>query len=63
MDGNPEELKFVCYYGKGDEIVGVASMGRDPIVTHMSELRLLNKMPSFSEVKQGKDVLSIPLTA
>jgi hypothetical protein len=50
-------------FAEGDEIVGVASMGRDPIVTHMSELRLLNKMPSFSAVKQGKDVLSIPLTA
>lgn len=33
------------------------------IVTHVSELMTLKKMPTFSEVKSGKDALSIPLTA
>jgi len=62
LDGNPEELKFVAYYAKGDEIVAVSSMARDPIVTHVSELMTLKKMPTFSEVKGGKDPLSIALT-
>jgi len=63
IDGNPDEKKFVAYYGKGDEIVAVASMGRDPIVTHCSELFTFKKMPSFSEVKGGKNPLDIPLQA
>jgi len=37
-------------------------MARDPIVTHVSELMTLKKMPTFSEVKGGKDPLSIALT-
>jgi len=61
IDGNPEDLKFVAYYGKGDEIVAVASMGRDPVVAHCSELFTLKKMPTMSDVKGGKSPLDIPL--
>lgn len=31
IDGNVDEAKFVAYYAQGDEIVAVASMGRDPV--------------------------------
>lgn len=31
IDGNPEELKYVAYFGKGDEIVAISSMARDPV--------------------------------
>lgn len=54
-------VQFAAYFGKGDEIVAVASMGRDPIVTHCSELYTLKKMPTFSAVKGGKNPLDIAL--
>ncbi|KAK9895956.1 hypothetical protein P389DRAFT_196070 [Cystobasidium minutum MCA 4210] len=63
VDGNPEELKFCAWYGKGDEVVAVATMGRDPIVSHASELFTLKKMPGFGQIKSGTDVLQIPLSA
>lgn len=63
IDGNPEELKFCAWFGKGDEVVAVATMARDPIVAHVSELLTLKKMPTYSEIKQGKNVLEIPLIA
>ncbi|KAH9945195.1 uncharacterized protein BXZ73DRAFT_96185 [Epithele typhae] len=59
IDGNPEELKFVAYYTKGDKIIAVASMQRDPLVMKASELLRLGLMPSASEIKAGKDVMSI----
>ena len=36
-------------------------MGRDPVVAHCSELFTFKKMPTFSEVKGGKNPLDIPL--
>lgn len=63
VDGNPDEKKFIAYYAKGDEVVAVASMGRDPIVSHCSELYSFGKMPTFSDVKGGKNPLDIPLQA
>jgi hypothetical protein len=63
IDGDADEKKFVAYYGKGEEIVAVASMGRDPVVSHCSELYRLGKMPAYSEVKGGKNPLDIPLQA
>jgi len=58
VDGNPADLKFVAYYFKGDKVVAVASMQRDPIVTRCSELMRLGKMPSATEIKNGTDVFS-----
>jgi hypothetical protein len=33
------------------------------IVAHVSELMTLKKMPTYSQIKGGKNVLEIPLTA
>ncbi|GJN92313.1 hypothetical protein Rhopal_005343-T1 [Rhodotorula paludigena] len=63
IDGNPDELKFVAYYTKGEEVVAAASMQRDPIVAHCSELLKLDKMPTKSELQKGKNPLDIPLSS
>ncbi|GAA5833919.1 hypothetical protein JCM3766R1_002470 [Sporobolomyces carnicolor] len=61
IDGNPDELKFVAYYFAGNETVAAASMQRDPIVAHCSELFKLGKMLSRDELKAGKNPLDTPL--
>ncbi|KAN0066419.1 Apoptosis-inducing factor 1 [Thecaphora frezii] len=62
IDGKPEELKFAAYYAKGDEVVAVATMGVDPLMVQCSELLRIKAMPSLSEIKAGKNPLSIDLS-
>jgi NADPH-dependent 2,4-dienoyl-CoA reductase/sulfur reductase-like enzyme len=57
------ETKFVAYYTKGEEVVAVATMGVDPVMSQVSELMRRGKMITKSEVKKGVDVLSISLPA
>lgn len=48
---------FTCYLLieiAGDEVVAIASMQNDPIVSHCSELLSLGKMLSVQEIKAGK---------
>uniref|UniRef100_A0A1Y1KR08 Rieske domain-containing protein n=1 Tax=Photinus pyralis TaxID=7054 RepID=A0A1Y1KR08_PHOPY len=59
VDGDPAEAKFVAYYTKGETVVAMASMGRDPLMSQSSELMRLNKMPSKKHIQDGVDVLSI----
>ncbi|GAA5952022.1 hypothetical protein JCM3765_005172 [Sporobolomyces pararoseus] len=61
IDGKPDELNFVAYYFAGGETVAAASMQRDPIVAHCSELFKLGKMLSKDELKSGKNPLDTPL--
>lgn len=61
LNGNPEELKFSAFYGKNGKVTAVCTMGVDPLMVHSAELMRTGKMPSFSEIKGGKDPLSIPL--
>ncbi|KAH9917246.1 uncharacterized protein B0H18DRAFT_883934 [Fomitopsis serialis] len=59
--GNPDELKFIAYYVKDDKVVAVASMQKDPVVSKASELLRLGLMPSPSELRAGKDILSVDI--
>ena len=95
IDGTPEDLKFVAYYGsKCNTSAPSAPLTSSPsqratrrsrsrawaeiryvltgaitnrtdgaiqIVTHCSELYSMQKMPSFSAIKGGKNPLDIPL--
>ncbi|THG96203.1 hypothetical protein EW026_g5580 [Hermanssonia centrifuga] len=61
VDGNLDEMKFVVYYIKQDKVVAVASMQRDPVVSKASELLRLGLMPSPSELRAGKDLLSVDI--
>lgn len=59
--GNPDEMKFIAYYVKDDKVVAVASMQKDPVVSKASELLRLGLMPSPTELRAGKDILSIDI--
>ncbi|KAH6877211.1 monodehydroascorbate reductase [Thelonectria olida] len=59
LQGNPAESKFVAYYCKGDTVVAMASMGKDPAMTQSAELMRRGKMPSKSKFNEGLDVLSL----
>lgn len=52
---------FVAYFHKGEEIVAVASMMKDPYMTQSAELMRRKKMPSKSEIQKGVDILEISL--
>jgi len=62
IDGDLEELVFVAYFLHGDSVLAVASVGRDPVVSHCSELFRIGKMPSAAEIRGGANVLTIPVT-
>lgn len=59
MDGDVEtdNGSFAAYYVKGDEVLSVATVGRDPLAVHCSELFLQDRMPSTSEIQAGKVIL------
>lgn len=59
IQGNPAEAKFVAYYTKGETVVAMASMGKDPLMSQSSELMRLNKMPSKKHIQDGVDVMSV----
>lgn len=61
VKGQPEEGKFAAYYGKKGEVVAVASMGMDPVMTKSAELMRRKGMPSLSEIRNGVDVLTLPV--
>ncbi|GAO15623.1 hypothetical protein UVI_02050550 [Ustilaginoidea virens] len=59
VDGDPAEAKFVAYYTKGETVVAMASMGRDPLMSQTSELMRLDKMPSKTHLQGGIDLMAI----
>ncbi|KAG9088725.1 hypothetical protein FRC06_001902 [Ceratobasidium sp. 370] len=63
IKGNPDEMKFVAYYVKGDQVVAVASMQNDPVVSKSSELMRLKLMPSPSEIRAGKSPLEVDISS
>ncbi|KAJ3312606.1 hypothetical protein HDV04_002923 [Boothiomyces sp. JEL0838] len=63
MDSTGGGLSFAVFYLRKGKVVGVCTLAKDPIVSHASELFRLGKMPTGEELKNGKDILSIPLTS
>ena len=61
LQGEPEKPSFVAYYTKGDEVVAVASMMKDPYMTQSAELMLRGKMPSKKELEKGVDIMEVGL--
>ncbi|KAI4232350.1 MAG: hypothetical protein LQ349_005074 [Xanthoria aureola] len=61
LQGQPEEAKFAAFYGKGETVVAVASMQMDPVMSQSAELMRRSKMPSLSELRNGKSVLDVGL--
>ncbi|KAI0402260.1 hypothetical protein F4802DRAFT_600323 [Xylaria palmicola] len=63
LQGDPAESKFVAYYCKGETVVAVASMGKDPAMTKSAELMREGAMPSKSQLQNGLDILDVSLVA
>ncbi|KAF8842076.1 FAD/NAD(P)-binding domain-containing protein [Paxillus ammoniavirescens] len=63
INGDPGEMKFIAYYVKEGQVVAVASMQNDPVVSKASELFRLGLMPSADEVRAGKNLLDIDITS
>ncbi|KAF8476027.1 hypothetical protein BDZ91DRAFT_818616 [Kalaharituber pfeilii] len=63
IQGNPEEAKFIAFYCKGETVVAVASMQQDPAMSQSAELMRRGGMPSKSELKAGKSVFDVDVTA
>lgn len=59
LQGEPDQGKWVAYYTKGETVVAMASMGKDPAMAQCAQMMQLNKMPSKSQLKDGLDVLSL----
>ncbi|KAH9826289.1 Rieske [2Fe-2S] domain [Teratosphaeria destructans] len=62
-DTSEGKQSFAAYYTKGDEIVAVASMMKDPYMTQAAELMRRGKMPKKSEIQKGVDILEISVPA
>jgi len=63
LQGDPAESKFVAYYCKGDTVVAVASMGKDPAMTKAAELMREGAMPTKGQLQNGLDILDVSLVA
>jgi len=61
LQGDTEKPSFVAYYTKGDEVVAVASMMKDPYMTQSAELMRRGKMPGKADLQKGVDILDIGL--
>ncbi|KAL1922026.1 uncharacterized protein VTP21DRAFT_10668 [Calcarisporiella thermophila] len=61
IQGDLDGLAFVAFYVLGEKVLAVASLQKDPVVSYCTELIRLGKMPTASEIRAGKDVMSIPL--
>ncbi|KAI8667519.1 Rieske domain-containing protein [Fusarium sp. Ph1] len=57
LEGDPTENKFIAYYCKGETVVAMASMGRDPAMAQSAELMRVNKMLTKTQLQEGMSVL------
>ncbi|TKA62160.1 hypothetical protein B0A55_02876 [Friedmanniomyces simplex] len=58
-DVSEGKQSFVAYYTKGEEVVAVASMMKDPYMTQSAELMRRGKMPKKGELEKGMDIMEV----
>jgi len=63
VQGTPAELKFIAYYIQGGQVIAVASMQNDPVVSKASELLRLGLMPSVDAIKAGQNLLDVDISS
>ena len=63
IQGNPEEAKFVAYYCKGEDVVAVATVQKDPVMAQAAELMRRGGMLKRKELKEGGDILKCSVIA
>ncbi|EPY50223.1 apoptosis-inducing factor Aif1 [Schizosaccharomyces cryophilus OY26] len=61
VQGSITDYKFAIFYTKGEKVVGVSSIMKDPTVSQSSRLFLTGSMPTKTQLKEGLDVCSIRL--
>ena len=62
FSGSEEEAKFAAYYTKGDDVVAVLTIQKDPIMVKCAELMRRGEMLSAKDIRAGKDPLQAPIT-
>jgi NADPH-dependent 2,4-dienoyl-CoA reductase/sulfur reductase-like enzyme/nitrite reductase/ring-hydroxylating ferredoxin subunit len=60
-EANPEKPSWVAYYCKGETVLAVASMMKDPYVSKCAELMRNGYMPTKSEISGGKDPMEVQI--
>lgn len=63
VDGDPGAASFVAYYTKGETVVAMASMGRDPLMVQSADLMRVGGMPTKSQLQQNPDVMAVGVPA
>lgn len=58
-----DKPSWVAYYTKGEEVLAVASMMKDPYMAQSAELMRRGKMPKKSELNKGVDIMEISIPA
>ncbi|KAL8445674.1 hypothetical protein Emed_005438 [Eimeria media] len=53
IEGDLQKMQFVAYYTKGDKVIAVATMGKDPACVGIGEAIKLNLMPTATELRMG----------
>jgi len=61
IQGDLKELTFAAFYARGEEILAIASLNKDPIVSYSAELLRIGKMPKATQIRNGVNPLDIPL--
>ena len=59
--GQDKMPSFAAYYCKGEQVVAVATMAKDPVMSQVAELMRRGTMLSKKDLRGGKDVLSASL--
>ncbi|KAI8507482.1 Apoptosis-inducing factor 3 [Branchiostoma belcheri] len=55
IEGSLDDMQFVAYYLKGDNVLAVASMNRDPVVAQAAEIMLSGRTLSRADAEAGSD--------
>ena len=59
IQGNPDELSFAAFFTRGETVLAVCSVAKDPVMTLSAELMRAGKMPSKSDLQNGLDILTV----
>lgn len=61
IQGERSGPPFAAFYVRGDDVVAVATMGKDPIMVQSAELMRQGRMLGRKDVEQGADVMAVSL--
>ncbi|KAL1888063.1 Apoptosis-inducing factor 1 [Sporothrix stenoceras] len=59
VQGSLDSGSWAVFYTKGETVVAVATMGKDPVMVQSAELMNVGKMPTKKQLADGLDVLTL----